>query len=269
MKERLTGAIILVVLIVLLVPELLTGPIHPSATPAAASPVEPPLRSYTINLADDAHPRAITGNSGPAMPQPNATDASAGSQGTGDPARSAEGQESSNGAASDGKTADAAGNAAATNGASAKAAGEAASGGSAAKSGSNPAASGVVAKSGSDSTASGGTVARSARVAKPVATKASNAHAPAASSAHSEKPAGSGGWVVQLGVFASRQNAEHLALEVRVKGFKASVSEVTGSSRKLYRVRVGPAGDRAAAEELQTRLKAAGRPGGTVVPYSG
>ena len=73
---------------------------------------------------------------------------------------------------------------------------------------------------------------------------------------------------MQLGVFANRENAERLALDVRVKGFKASVSPVTSGKRKLYRVRVGPAADRSAAQELQTKLKAAGRPGGTVVPYS-
>jgi cell division septation protein DedD len=81
-------------------------------------------------------------------------------------------------------------------------------------------------------------------------------------------PAESGAWAVQLGVFASRENAERLALEVRVKGFKASVSPVSSRHRKLYRVRVGPTSDRSGAQELQGRLKAAGRPGGTVVPYS-
>ena len=57
MKERLTGAIILVVLIVLLVPELLSGPSRSAPAPqaAATSSEEPPLRSYTINLADDSH----------------------------------------------------------------------------------------------------------------------------------------------------------------------------------------------------------------------
>jgi cell division septation protein DedD len=73
---------------------------------------------------------------------------------------------------------------------------------------------------------------------------------------------------VQLGVFASRENAERLALDVRAKGFKVSVSPVTSGRRKLFRVRVGPTADRSAAQELQGRLKAAGRPGGTVVPYS-
>jgi len=70
-KERLTGAIILVALIVLLVPELLTGPVRsaPRVAAAASSAEEPPLRSYTINLADDAHPRTTLA-SGPEQPTP-------------------------------------------------------------------------------------------------------------------------------------------------------------------------------------------------------
>ena len=72
MKERLTGAIILVALIVLLVPELLTGPVRsaPRVAAAASSAEEPPLRSYTINLADDAHPRTTALAGGPEQPTP-------------------------------------------------------------------------------------------------------------------------------------------------------------------------------------------------------
>ncbi len=73
---------------------------------------------------------------------------------------------------------------------------------------------------------------------------------------------------MQLGVFKSHENAERLALDVRVKGFKVSVSPVSSGGHKLYRVRVGPAPDRAGALELQGRLKAAGRPDTKVVPYS-
>jgi cell division septation protein DedD len=71
-KERLTGAIILVALIVLLVPELLTGPIRATTRAAAASSAEePPLRSYTINLSEDARARsAAQATSGPAPPTP-------------------------------------------------------------------------------------------------------------------------------------------------------------------------------------------------------
>jgi cell division septation protein DedD len=53
-KERLTGGVILVVLLVLLVPELLTGPrTAPSLAPA--QPDQAPMRSYTMDLGDSAH----------------------------------------------------------------------------------------------------------------------------------------------------------------------------------------------------------------------
>jgi DedD protein len=66
-KERLTGAIILVALMVLLVPELLTGPIRSAPETAAVTPsIEgAPLRSYTIKLSDDAHARNAAGGSAP------------------------------------------------------------------------------------------------------------------------------------------------------------------------------------------------------------
>ncbi len=71
MKERLTGAIILVVLIVLLVPELLSGPSRSAPPPqaAATSSEEPPLRSYTINLADDSHGADTSTGTSNAAPQ--------------------------------------------------------------------------------------------------------------------------------------------------------------------------------------------------------
>jgi cell division septation protein DedD len=71
-KERLTGAIILVVLIVLLVPELLTGPIRPAprTVAVASSAEEPPYRSYTIKLADEPHARGGAAHSAPEQPAP-------------------------------------------------------------------------------------------------------------------------------------------------------------------------------------------------------
>jgi cell division septation protein DedD len=148
-------------------------------------------------------------------------------------------------------------------------------------SGAPQAASSPAAKSQApNSQSAGASQASSALAQKPTPAAASRSEAPkpAHAAAALEKPTkahpaaaastSESGWAVQLGVFASRENAERLALEVRVKGFKASVSPVTSGSRKLYRVRVGPTADRAAAQELQGRLKAVGRPGGTVVPYS-
>jgi cell division septation protein DedD len=57
-KERLTGGVILVVLLVLLVPELLTGP-RPVLPPIPAQPDQAPMRSYTLELGEA--PRANRG----------------------------------------------------------------------------------------------------------------------------------------------------------------------------------------------------------------
>ena len=73
MKERLTGAIILVALIVLLVPELLTGPVRPAARiPGAAQPEGPPLRSYTITLDEEARAAHASPADSPAPAAPAA-----------------------------------------------------------------------------------------------------------------------------------------------------------------------------------------------------
>ncbi len=71
--------------------------------------------------------------------------------------------------------------------------------------------------------------------------------------------------MVQLGVFASRANAERLVQELKGKGFKVAVSEVSGNGRTLYRVRSGAVGDHAAAQALAAKLRAAGA-NGSVVP---
>ncbi|HVO48331.1 MAG TPA: SPOR domain-containing protein [Steroidobacteraceae bacterium] len=255
MKERLTGAIILVALFVFLVPELLTGPKSASAPQPAGSvsnsSEDPPLRSYTINLADDAH-HAATGGSGPAMPQPSAsgqTDAAQPSA-TFSPSSAAQtAQQASNSPS----TPPIVTNAVTT------------TPGSATPSSVTPSPA-TPSPATSDKTTSGSRAASSAP-SKATPSKAVAA-APAPAKSHGASAAPATGWGVQLGVFASRDNAEHLAKQVRSKGFRVSVSEITSSTRKLYRVRVGPAADRAAAEALQDKLKAAGGSSGTVVPYS-
>jgi DedD protein len=196
-KERLTGAIILVALIVLLVPELLTGPIGsaPRAAAVAPSAEEPPLRSYTINLADDTHSRSAAvmtaaGPSGMSAAQPAAAESLP------------------------------------------------------------PAAA---------------SAAPSALAAAPAAppplmpAKSAPANARAASAANR-----GGSWMVQLGSFASRTNAERLARQVKAGGFNVSVSRGS-SGRRLFRVRVGPAHDREGAMQLAAKLQAAGH-NGSIVP---
>ena len=197
MKERLTGAIILVALIVLLVPELLRGPVKSATRTVAASAEEPPLRSITINLADDSQARSSGAQ--PSAPQPVMTPAETAAQGQPDaqtPARS-----------------------------------------------STPAP---------------------LPTPKPASVAPAQAHAtspPPTAAAASEA---AGAWLVQLGSFASRPNAERLAQQLKAQGFTASVSQGTGG-RHLYRVRVGPVHDKAAAAQLQGKLKAAGH-SGAVVP---
>jgi cell division septation protein DedD len=48
------------------------------------------------------------------------------------------------------------------------------------------------------------------------------------------------------------------------KGFAAFVAPITSNGRELYRVRVGPARDRAAAEALATQLRRIGQTGSIV-----
>lgn len=253
MKERLTGAIILVVLIVLLVPELLSGPSRsvPAPQAAATSSEEPPLRSYTINIADDSHSadssvgtsNALPQASGPEQPTPIAESSTPAQQGDSD--APTEGSPNS-------------------------------------PQGLPPAATQTQAPAPSPTS--------SQEQPRPMAPHESaqlperptphpNAQRPApttqrppaadrAESSEKTSTAGgssTGGWVVQLGVFSIQANAERLAQELKSQGFHTVVSENSGGGRPLWRVRSGPVAERAAAEQLNARLRAAGH-AGSVVP---
>jgi len=77
-------------------------------------------------------------------------------------------------------------------------------------------------------------------------------------------PAKGGDWIVQLGSFSQRANADRLAADLKRKGFSVSVQQGGGASGSLFRVRAGPVADRSAAEALDRRLKAAGFKDGRV-----
>lgn len=85
LKHRLTGAIILVALIVLLVPEMLSGPRAPSSDgeaqalslPTSGTAPVAPLRSIDIDLADTAAVGPMTAPPGIAIPAREAAPASA------------------------------------------------------------------------------------------------------------------------------------------------------------------------------------------------
>jgi len=67
------------------------------------------------------------------------------------------------------------------------------------------------------------------------------------------------GWAVQLGSFASRDNAERLARELRQRGYRAFVSRFDSGKSVRHRVRVGPEQDRSKAEALAQRLRRDGQ----------
>jgi len=69
-----------------------------------------------------------------------------------------------------------------------------------------------------------------------------------------------GGWAVQVGAFGSTATARKLQQDLSGAGYRAYVSPVNRAGQTLYRVRVGPVGDRAGAEQLVPRLKARGLP---------
>jgi DedD protein len=203
-KERLTGAMILVALIVLLVPELLSGPIRPAAKSVAteSSAEDAPLRSYTIHLADDAQSHGAPAAGAAPLP--------------------------------------AAATAPATDSAP-------------------PPVSGAPAPTPPPETP---------RVSEPPPSAPAPAAPPPARPVHTPvpmarpvtPPSSGGAYVVQLGSFASDANAERLAQQVRAQGFTVAVSQ-SSSGRHLYRVRVGPVKDRAAASQLAQKLSAGGHAG--------
>jgi cell division septation protein DedD len=69
-----------------------------------------------------------------------------------------------------------------------------------------------------------------------------------------------GGWAVQVGAFGSVDTARKLVQDLGGAGYQTFVSPVNRGGKTLYRVRVGPTGDRASAEQLVPRLKARGLP---------
>ncbi len=76
---------------------------------------------------------------------------------------------------------------------------------------------------------------------------------------------GAGGWTVQLGSFASEENADKLAHQLKVQGYPVYVLSSGSGAMLRHRVRMGPLPDRDAAQRLVAKLKAQGQPA-TLVP---
>jgi DedD protein len=223
-KQRLTGAVILVALFVLLVPELLTGPRGTDAP--AGAPSDEGMRRYTIDL-DASTPAAPAGNADAAQPAVSLPQVAPMGPGT-EPETSL----------------------------------RATPGESAAPAVREPQAE-PEARVAAAATPNPVTPAPA-----PVSVPASAAPAPRA---EAPRPAAAtpepGSFVVQLGSFGSRDNADRLVKDMTGKGFAAFVAPIKSGGRELYRVRVGPTRDRPSAEALAAQLRRVGQ-SGSIVPIS-
>jgi DedD protein len=208
-KERLVGASILVALIVLIVPELLSGPTPSTviARPPLSAPE--PVRNVTVDLAPGGAmaPAAEVAIVSSARPPQSPSGKSAGA---------------------DTASGDTAGGAAA---------GGAVAGGAAA--------------------------GASAAPSVPLETAAP----PPKSAAAAAKPAMAGhAWAVQLGSYASRDNADKLLRQLRAQGFSVFLLSGGSGPSLRYRVRIGPMADRRAAAQEVAKLKSMGHIASIVPP---
>jgi DedD protein len=226
LKARLIGASVLVLLVVLVVPELLSGRKASTGETPAVAQGDGPTRTYTIELgkpgsaaaADATMPRAgFTPETPPlaseqaqrATPRPEPV----ASQVAPAQAASAPSQEAST-----------------RTGVASQARG-----------------------------AASPTESRAASARTPDA-EASPVSARAATTAAGDNKPLRGTWSVQVGAFGSSESARMLVEQLEADGFSAYVSSVDRNGKKLHRVRVGPEPVRASADALAGRLKARGLP---------
>ncbi len=74
-------------------------------------------------------------------------------------------------------------------------------------------------------------------------------------------------WVVQLGSFSSKANAESLNEKMRKAGFRSFVQPIKENNTTQYRVRVGPELRRSDADALKKKLATDMKMDGIVVQY--
>ena len=64
------------------------------------------------------------------------------------------------------------------------------------------------------------------------------------------------GWIIQIGIFSSKENSIKLRNKIREKGFVAFVDEIKNSkNQNLYRVRIGPYATRDEADKIKGSIK--------------
>ena len=102
----------------------------------------------------------------------------------------------------------------------------------------------------------------------PPSTALTRASAPAPVETSSAPPisASRAAWAVQLGSFASRDNAENLQRQLKMQGFSVHILAGGSGPAARYRVRVGPLADRESADRIAAKLKALGHVSSMVPP---
>jgi DedD protein len=255
-KERLVGATILVVLIVLIVPELLSGPkarVTPVQPPSAAGPADA-VRNVTVDLATS---KATPAENTPAdntaasaaMPAESTTATGAAISGDAASGNAASGDATAPGEAPTAESAP----------------GEAAAGAPAPTSRVNrtlgyPTIATLKAQQPAHSAEPKLESEPSTPRSAPQASKSGNASATAPAGASNHH------WAVQLGSFASRANAERLVRQMKPHDASLYVSSGGKGASMRYRVRIGPLADRDAAERVVAKLKKEGRSASLVPP---
>ena len=229
-KERLVGASILVAFIVMIAPELLSGPPGPAPVPVGprlpASAPEP-VRNVTVDLATSKAPEPAEGEAAASSAQPPESP-------SGEAASAAAGADASTGTGT----------------------------GTGANAG--PPANATLP---SDTQRSGdsrpSTTGASTAPPRPESLE-TGAPAPISPSA---KPTMAGkAWAVQLGSFASRANADKLVRQLKAQGFSVYVVSGGSGPSLRYRVRIGPMPDRGTATQAVAKLKSAGQVASLVPP---
>ena len=74
-------------------------------------------------------------------------------------------------------------------------------------------------------------------------------------------------WVVQLGSFSNKDNAESLNQKLRKEGYRSFVEPLKQKNTIVYRVRVGPELEKSEAEAINKKLKDTMKIDGIVVNY--
>jgi DedD protein len=201
-KERLVGASILVALIVLIVPELLSGPTPSPVIDRPPVSTPEPVRNVTVDLVPSKVPAPAAEPTSPSIARPPQSPSGippGGIPSSGIPA-------------------------------GAEAAGAEAAG------------------------------------ANAPSVPLESAPPPPTSAAAGAKPAvASRAWAVQLGSFASRDNADKMLHQLRGQGFAVFILPGGSGPSLRYRVRIGPMADRGAAAQEAAKLKSLGHVA-TVVP---